>query len=159
METTSTYTRRTMRTLGAAVLMVGSTQCTLKQPPVTDAGSATANPKTSSASDATLTQSGAPTGNYTRIEELIAARAPGIQVIRGDGGYSLRIRGMSSPSGVTDPLIVIDGTISALPGTRGLDGISPQDVLRVEVLKDAASTAFYGMRGASGVILITTRKK
>jgi TonB-dependent SusC/RagA subfamily outer membrane receptor len=126
---------------------------------VTDDASSSARPKTSSASDATLTQTGAPTENYTRIEELIAARAPGVQVIRNNGVYALRIRGMSSPSGITDPLIVVDGTVSALPGTRGLDGISPQDVLRVEVLKDAASTAFYGMRGASGVILITTRKK
>ncbi|MEO6528664.1 MAG: TonB-dependent receptor plug domain-containing protein [Gemmatimonadaceae bacterium] len=118
-----------------------------------------ADPKTSPASDATLTQAGAPAENFSRVEDLIAARAPGVQVVRVNGAPAFRIRGMSSPSGNNDPLIVVDGVVSNLPGTRGLDGISPQDVLRVEVLKDAASTAFYGMRGASGVIVITTRKK
>jgi TonB-dependent SusC/RagA subfamily outer membrane receptor len=91
--------------------------------------------------------------------ELIEARAPGVQVIRGQGTYALRIRGVSSPSGINDPLIVIDGTPSSLPGTRALDSLNPRDVLKIDVLKDAATTAFYGMRGGSGVILITTRKQ
>jgi TonB-dependent SusC/RagA subfamily outer membrane receptor len=94
------------------------------------------------------------------MEELITARAPGVQVIRGQsGGFALRIRGLSSPSGITDPLIVVDGVVSSAPGAHGLDGINPRDVERIEVLKDAASTAFYGMRGGNGVILITTRQE
>ena len=164
MRTTTTLTMRTLGVLGAAALVAGSTACSTHAPPVTDteaarAAAAAPDPKTSPSSNATLSQTGAPAPSYDRIEELIAARASGVQVIRVNGTYGLRIRGVSSPSGIVDPLIVVDGVISSQPGTRGLDGISPNDVVRVEVLKDAASTAYYGMRGASGVILITTRKK
>ena len=164
MRTTTTFTMRTLRVLGAAALATGSSACSTHAPPVTETeaaqvAAATPDPKTSSTSNATLTKTGAPAQNYDRIEELIAARASGVQVIRVNGTYGLRVRGVSSPSGIVDPLIVIDGVVSNQPGTRGLDGISPNDVVRVEVLKDAASTAYYGMRGASGVILITTRKK
>ena len=160
MRTTVTYTKYTLRALGAAALMAGSA-CSAKAPPALEEAPATAQakPKTSTASDATLTQTDAPAQQYSRIEELVASRASGLQVVQVNGAYAFRIRGLSSPSGINDPLIVVDGVVSNLPGTRGLDGISPNDVLRVEVLKDAASTAYYGMRGASGVILVTTRKK
>ena len=93
---------------------------------------------------------------YTSMEELIEARAPGVQVIRQNGSFALRIRGLSSPVGNLDPLIVIDGHPSDLPGTRALEALSPEDVAHIEVLKDAASTAFYGARGGSGVIIIRT---
>jgi TonB-dependent SusC/RagA subfamily outer membrane receptor len=98
---------------------------------------------------------------YAHIEELIEGRAPGVQVLRrSDGTYTLRIRGISSPTGRNEPLIVIDGT-SAADGasSRALASVNPQDVQKIEVLKDAASTAFYGMRGANGVIVITTRQQ
>ena len=95
---------------------------------------------------------------YNSMEELIEARAPGVQVIRLNGSFALRIRGISSPVGNLDPLIVIDGHASDLPGTRALDGLSPNDVVQIQVLKDAASTSFYGIRGGSGVILIRTKR-
>jgi TonB-dependent SusC/RagA subfamily outer membrane receptor len=130
--------------------------CAAHAPRSTD--SAPARPTTSSSSDATLS-AGTAADHSQSMEELIASRAPGVQVIHGDNGtFALRIRGLSSPSGITDPLIVIDGAVSSAPGAHALDGINPRDVLRIEVLKDAASTAFYGMRGGSGVILVTTRK-
>jgi TonB-dependent SusC/RagA subfamily outer membrane receptor len=93
---------------------------------------------------------------YTSMEELIESRAPGVQVIRQNGSFALRIRGLSSPTGNLDPLIVIDGHPSDLPGTRALEALSPNDVAHIEVLKDAASTSFYGARGGSGVIVIRT---
>jgi TonB-dependent SusC/RagA subfamily outer membrane receptor len=97
---------------------------------------------------------------YSRIEELIEGRAPGVQVLRmTNGTFALRIRGVSSPAGNNDPLIVVDGARLEGPASSALGGLNPQDVLRIEVLKDAASTAFYGMRGANGVILITSRKE
>ena len=115
------------------------------------------NPRaTTSTSDATLAVDQS-RHVYTTMAELIEARAPGVQVIRQNGTFALRIRGLSSPVGNLDPLIVIDGHPSDLPGTRALDGLSPNDVVRIEVLKDAASTSFYGARGGSGVILIRTR--
>ena len=95
---------------------------------------------------------------YTSMVELIESRAPGVQVIRQNGTFALRIRGLSSPVGNLDPLIVIDGHPSDLPGTRALDALSPNDVVKIEVLKDAASTSFYGSRGGSGVILVKTKK-
>ena len=99
--------------------------------------------------------------SYARLEELIEGRAPGVRVIHHrDGSFRLLIRGVSSPSGRNDPLVVIDGTpTSGLRSGSALTSLNPADVLRIEVLKDAASTAFYGMRGANCVIVITTRQQ
>ena len=99
--------------------------------------------------------------SYSRIEELIEGRASGERVIQGqDGSFRLQIRGVSSPAGRNDPLVVIDGSPASefRPGSA-LASLNPQDVVRIDVLKDAASTAFYGMRGANGVIVITTRQR
>lgn len=97
--------------------------------------------------------------HYTRVEEMIAARFPGVVVSRGAGGqYSIRIRGLNSILGSNDPLVVIDGVpTSPFASTAALAGINPQDVQRIDVLKDAASASIYGARGASGVIIITTK--
>jgi len=101
----------------------------------------------------------APTG-AGRIEEVLQGRVAGLQVIRlPGGGYSLRIRGTTSLVGDNEPLLVLDDQIippSAI--SSALASISPREVSRVEVLKDAASTAFYGSRGANGVIIITTKR-
>jgi len=82
----------------------------------------------------------------------------GVTVTRtADGGISVRIRGQSSFYGNTEPLFVIDG-LPIQPGPGGsLLGINPHDIASIEVLKDAASMAFYGVRGANGVILIKTK--
>lgn len=95
----------------------------------------------------------------TRIEELIRDRIPGVHVIRrANGDYSFRIRGARSLVGSNEPLVVIDGmAVSAASMSAALAGMSPNDVTRIDVLKDAGSTAAYGVRGANGVILITTR--
>lgn len=95
----------------------------------------------------------------SRVEELIRDRIPGVQVTRlGNGDYSLRVRGSRSLMGNNDPLVVIDGMAVSTQGMRtALAGISPRNVVRIDVLKDAGSTAAYGSRGANGVILITTR--
>ncbi|MGN0309884.1 MAG: SusC/RagA family TonB-linked outer membrane protein [Bacteroides sp.] len=67
---------------------------------------------------------------------------------------SILIRGEGSINAGTDPLIVLDG----MPYDGGWNNINPQDVESVTVLKDAASNALYGARGANGVIIITTKK-
>ena len=95
--------------------------------------------------------------HFTRIEELIAARVAGVHVERSATGFSLRIRGTNTVLGSTDPLVVLDG--QPLPqGGYDLTLLNPADVARIEVLKDAGATAFYGMRGANGVLLITTKR-
>jgi TonB-dependent starch-binding outer membrane protein SusC len=91
-------------------------------------------------------------------EELFAGRFPGVQVMRVPNGISVRIRGATTMTGDTEPLYVIDGmTIEAGPG-GALMGINPQDIEKIEVLKDIGSTSFYGVRGANGVIVIKTKR-
>jgi TonB-dependent SusC/RagA subfamily outer membrane receptor len=92
------------------------------------------------------------------IEKTLEARVPGIIVTRTpDGSLAIRIRGNSSISGNMEPLYVIDG-MAITPGPGGaLKGINPHDISSIEVLKDAASLAFYGVRAGNGVILIKTK--
>jgi TonB-dependent starch-binding outer membrane protein SusC len=90
-----------------------------------------------------------------RMEDLLA-RVPGLEVARNGGEISLRIRG--NLSGV-DPLVVVDGMQVRQGGVSSmLSAMNPQDVARVQVLKDAGSTAIYGSAGVNGVVLITTKR-
>ncbi|HEU4565904.1 MAG TPA: TonB-dependent receptor plug domain-containing protein [Gemmatimonadaceae bacterium] len=96
----------------------------------------------------------------SRVEEMLEGRVPGLEVVRtAGGGYTLRIRGVHSFGGRDEPLVVIDG-MPILPGglSTALSGLVPHDIARIDVLKDAGSTAAYGVRGANGVIVITTRR-
>jgi TonB-dependent starch-binding outer membrane protein SusC len=97
--------------------------------------------------------------NAARVEDLLVGRFPGVEVRRTPhGGVSVRIRGGSTLSGSGEPLFIVDGVeVFVAPG-RGLDWLNPADVARIDVLKDATSTTMYGVRGANGVILITTRR-
>ena len=94
---------------------------------------------------------------YSHVEEFLEGRMPGVDVVRQGGGFRVLIRGMGSITASSEPLYVIDG-LPLTSGTGGMLGISPNDVARIDVLKDAGSTAIYGSRGANGVILITTRR-
>ena len=91
------------------------------------------------------------------ISDILQGRTSGVEVTNTSGmpGMSakVRIRGTTSINKSSDPLYVIDGIISS----SGLEGLNPQDIQSMEVLKDASSTAVYGSRGANGVILVTTK--
>ena len=92
------------------------------------------------------------------IEEILAGRIAGVEVRRTRDGIAVRIRGSTSLRGDSDPLYVIDG-ISIQPGPGGaLVGISPYDIESIKVLKGPVETAIYGLRGANGVIVITTKR-
>lgn len=94
--------------------------------------------------------------HYTRVEDMIAARVPGVDVWRSPrGDYTIRIRGLNSHRLGGDPLIVVDG-VPAL-NVHVLATIQPGDVERIDVLKDAGAAAIYGSRASNGVILIRTR--
>lgn len=94
-----------------------------------------------------------------RVEQLLEGRIPGLQVISTGRGYALRIRGVGSLLASNEPLVVVDGMpVQAFGTPGGLGWINPADIERIDVLKDASSTAIYGSRGANGVILITTRR-
>jgi TonB-dependent SusC/RagA subfamily outer membrane receptor len=92
------------------------------------------------------------------IEEILKGRVAGVSVTRTEGGIAVRIRGATSIYGSNEPLYVLDG-VAIQPGPGGaLTGIDPYDIESIEVLKDPADTALYGMRGANGVIVIKTKR-
>ena len=93
------------------------------------------------------------------FDQILTAKFPGVWVTRtANGGISVRIRGTTSVEGSNEPLYVLDG-IPIQAGPYGaLTGIVPADIASIEVLKDAISTAMYGLRGANGVILIKTKQ-
>tara|TARA_R110002050_G_scaffold273113_2_gene417134 strand:- start:32653 stop:35859 length:3207 start_codon:yes stop_codon:yes gene_type:complete len=94
----------------------------------------------------------------TRVDEALAGKLPGVLIQNQDGSPGaapkIQIRASSSISGASNPLIVVDG----YPISGGIETVNPNDIQSLEVLKDAASAAIYGSRGANGVILVTTKK-
>lgn len=92
----------------------------------------------------------------SNVGEAIVGRMPGVQVTTQDGSpdseITVRVRGGGSITQSNEPLILIDGFEGSL------NDVPPTDVESIEVLKDAASTAIYGARGANGVVLVTTKK-
>jgi len=81
-------------------------------------------------------------------------RVPGVSVTRlGGADFTVRIRGSRSIALSNEPLYVVDGVPRTL---HALEAIAPSSIVRIDVLKDAATLAAYGARGANGVILITT---
>lgn len=91
------------------------------------------------------------------ITDALAGQVPGLQLSSDNGApgatSTIRIRGISSINAGNSPLIVVDGA----PYGGDLNNLNPNDVETVTVLKDAASTALYGARGANGVVIITTK--
>ena len=88
--------------------------------------------------------------------ELIRGKVAGLQIGR-PGGRStntseISLRGVSTLSSSSSPLVVIDG----VPGS--LNGVAPEDIESIDILKDGSAAAIYGTRGTNGVILITTKK-
>lgn len=96
-------------------------------------------------------------GVISSTTDMLRGRAAGVFVHTNDntpgGSTSIRIRGASSISSNNTPLYVIDGIMQ-----DDDTGVTPDDIESIEILKDAASTAIYGNRGANGVIIITTKK-
>lgn len=100
------------------------------------------------------------------LNQALSGRMSGVQVNtnsgRPGGRTTIRVRGFSSINSSNNPLYVVDGVM--LPQNNqnqfssAIDYINPNDIVSVEVLKDASSTAIYGARGANGVVLITTKK-
>lgn len=91
-----------------------------------------------------------------RPEQALQGRVSGVQVAQNSGspgsGLNVRIRGVGT-IGNSNPLYIVDGV-----PVDGMDFLNPSDIATMNVLKDAASTAIYGSRGANGVVLITTKE-
>ncbi|MEY8760483.1 SusC/RagA family TonB-linked outer membrane protein [Chryseobacterium tongliaoense] len=100
---------------------------------------------------------GVASGNFG---DMIAGKATGIQITQANANPgaspSIRIRGIGTLTAGANPLIVVDG----FPLTEGtnLNSIDPNSIASIDILKDAASTAIYGSRGANGVVLIQTKE-
>jgi TonB-dependent SusC/RagA subfamily outer membrane receptor len=100
------------------------------------------------------------------LNQALQGKISGVQVNvnsgRPGGRANVRIRGFSSINSSNNPLYVVDGVM--LPQgnqnqqSQAIDFINPNDIVSVEVLKDASSTAIYGARGANGVIMVTTKR-
>lgn len=90
---------------------------------------------------------------YTRVEQMLS-RFSGVQVTPRGGGFTVQIRGTGSFGSSNEPLVIVDGATRTL---SDLARTSPKEVVRIEVVKDAAAS-FYGARGANGVIVIRTRR-
>ncbi|MFM2392856.1 MAG: hypothetical protein RLZZ546_838 [Bacteroidota bacterium] len=90
-----------------------------------------------------------------RVEQALQGRAAGVQVAQVSGSpgspLTVRVRGVGTINN-SDPLYIVDGV-----PVDGLDFLNPKDIATMNILKDAASAAIYGARGANGVVLITTK--
>ena len=114
----------------------------------------------------------------TSIDQMLQGKIPGLQAINQSGtpgvAPKIRIRGSSSISGSREPVWVVDGVILSDPipltpeEINSMDNVNlignaisflnPEDIDRIDILKDASATALYGVRAANGVIVITTKR-
>jgi TonB-dependent SusC/RagA subfamily outer membrane receptor len=93
------------------------------------------------------------------LEELLVTRVPGLSLTRAhDGHLVIHIRGTSTLYGDEEPLFVLNGLPLETAVGGNLWSINPHDIEYIKVLRDAASTSAYGVRGANGVILIKTKQ-
>lgn len=94
--------------------------------------------------------------NTTSPLEAIQGSTPGVQISSNSGrigdSFKVTIRGNNSLISSGNPLYVVDGV-----PVDNIDFLNPQDIARMDILKDASSAAIYGSRGASGVVLVTTK--
>ena len=111
-------------------------------------------------------------------DQLIQGKVAGVQVVSNNGapgaGTTVRIRGTSSIRAGNQPLFVVDGVQlqntntrpdigltdvgGGTPSGNPLNFINPNDIVSIDILKDASAAAIYGSRGANGVVLITTKR-
>jgi len=98
--------------------------------------------------------------NTTNALTAMQASSPGVNITQSSSqpgkGFKVNIRGVGT-IGESSPLLIIDG-INSGTADNGLNGLNPNDIESIDVLKDAASAAIYGARAANGVILVTTKQ-
>lgn len=97
-------------------------------------------------------------GVYSSPTQMLQGKVPGLNITKsGDpsGGASITLRGPSTlrTGAAMEPFYVIDG----VPGAS-IDAVAPDDIVSINIMRDASSTAIYGSRAANGIILITTRR-
>lgn len=97
-------------------------------------------------------------GVITSTEQLLQGKVAGLSVVQASGspenGASLRLRGGTSLSASNGPLVVVDGIAGV-----DFNSVQPNEIVSIDVLKDASAAAIYGSRGANGVIIVTTNRQ
>src|SRR5438270_2448010 len=145
--------------------------------PVVVTGYGTQRREAVTGSVSSVSAAAANVGVVTNVDQMIQARAAGVEVTRNNGepgaGTQILIRGGSSISNSNEPLYVIDGVPIynvateppqfAFTGTpplprNPLNLLNPSDIASITILKDASATAIYGSRAANGVVLVETKK-
>ncbi|MCH7412730.1 SusC/RagA family TonB-linked outer membrane protein [Belliella sp. R4-6] len=120
-------------------------------------GYGTQDKKEITSSVASISSEGFNKGNFPNPQSLLTGKVAGLNISTPGGSPNaqptVRLRGISSFGANSSPLVVLDGVIGA-----SIDAVDPNDIESIDVLKDASAAAIYGTRGASGVILITTKK-
>jgi TonB-dependent SusC/RagA subfamily outer membrane receptor len=119
---------------------------------------ATTQPQSSTPTGTVLTADDIRRSPGQSLEQLLLARVPGLELRRAADGHTvLHLRGTNTFMGQEEPLFVVNG-IELGPSVIGnLAAIDVHDIETVQVLRDAAATAAYGVRGANGVIIIRTK--
>jgi len=141
-------------------------------------GYGTARRRDITGSVTTVTEKNFNKGVFTSPDQLIQGKVAGVQITNNSGQpggqATIRIRGASALTGSGNPLFVVDGVPldnttarpglgdvglgDRNPGANPLNFLNPNDIVSIDVLKDASATAIYGSRAAYGVVLITTKK-
>jgi TonB-linked SusC/RagA family outer membrane protein len=105
----------------------------------------------SSVNSAKITEAG-----RTSVLNTLQGSVPGVQIqqnsSRAGAAINIIIRGQNSMSGNATPLYVVDGIV-----TTNIDFLNPQDIEKIDILKDASSAAIYGSRGSNGVVIVQTK--
>ena len=140
-------------------LTIGLVQTNTTMNEVVVVGYGAVKKKDLTGSVSTVTSKDFQKGSVTSPEQLIAGKVAGVSITSNGGqpgsGSVIRIRGGASLNASNDPLIVVDGVpLSSV----NLQGINPDDIESMSILKDASSAAIYGSRASNGVILITTKR-
>ncbi|MER0441713.1 TonB-dependent receptor [Emticicia sp. W12TSBA100-4] len=132
-------------------------------------GYGTQSRRTLTGSQASVKGSEIATMPTNSFDKALQGRAAGVQILGANGtpggAAQVRVRGVGTIKGGTDPLYVVDGVqinsnsgSAAFTSSNPLNYLNPNDIESIEVLKDAASAAIYGAAAANGVVLITTKK-
>lgn len=89
------------------------------------------------------------------VSAALQGKAPGVLVMQNaepGGGAHIRVRGIGSINGSSEPLYIVDGVVGSI------NGIQPQEIESMQILKDASASAIYGANGSNGVVIITTKR-
>ncbi|TLX75773.1 TonB-dependent receptor [Labilibacter sediminis] len=93
------------------------------------------------------------------VDEMLQGRLAGVRLSKAEGApgqaMTFEIRGSNSITGNSDPLYIVDGF--PIDDPTYITTIAPEDIERIDILKDASATAIYGSRGSNGVVIITTK--